>query len=179
MAHQLTCKTANLIDCVIVSQRLAGYIQDRNIGVYRSADIEVKSKDHNRVLSRVNLKLKSIKNNYLPENYDVSKLQDEILNETFQEQSNTNLESLKFDNVEDGWNYLRKSIREVDMVSQERRLRLKLGIIMKKFYGLIVRRRGLCKNYLSDKSYENKRNVKKVEKALKYELRRCEVEEWI
>ena len=37
-------------------------------------------------------------------------------------------------------------------------------------------RRGLCKNYLSDKSYENKRNVKKVEKVLKYELRRCEVE---
>ena len=34
----------------------------------------------------------------------------------------------------------------------------------------------MYKNYLSDKSYENKRNVKKVEKTLKYELRRCEVE---
>ena len=34
----------------------------------------------------------------------------------------------------------------------------------------------MYKNYLSDRSYENKRNVKKVEKALKYELRRCEVE---
>ena len=33
----------------------------------------------------------------------------------------------------------------------------------------------MYKNYLSDRSYENKRNVKKVEKALKYELRRCEV----
>ena len=31
-------------------------------------------------------------------------------------------------------------------------------------------------NYLSDRSYENKTNVRKVEKALKYELRRCEVE---
>ena len=34
----------------------------------------------------------------------------------------------------------------------------------------------MYKNYLSDRSDENKRNVKKVEKALKYELRRCEVE---
>ena len=37
-------------------------------------------------------------------------------------------------------------------------------------------RSGLYKNYLSDRSYENKRNVKKVEKALKCKLRRCEVE---
>ena len=36
-------------------------------------------------------------------------------------------------------------------------------------------RRGLYWNYLNDRSYENKRNVKKVEKALKYELTRCEV----
>ena len=34
----------------------------------------------------------------------------------------------------------------------------------------------MYKNYLSDRSCENKRNVKKVEKALKYKLRRCEVE---
>jgi hypothetical protein len=34
----------------------------------------------------------------------------------------------------------------------------------------------LFKNYLSDRSYENKRNVRKVEKALKYELRWCEVD---
>ena len=38
------------------------------------------------------------------------------------------------------------------------------------------RRRGLYKNYLSDSSYENKRNVKKMEKASKYEPRWCEVE---
>ena len=41
---------------------------------------------------------------------------------------------------------------------------------------LIERRRGLSKNYLSDRSYENKRNVKKNGKVLKHELRRCEVE---
>ena len=40
---------------------------------------------------------------------------------------------------------------------------------------LIERRRGLYKNYLSDRLCENKRNTKKVEKALKYELRRCEM----
>ena len=34
----------------------------------------------------------------------------------------------------------------------------------------------MYKNYLSDRSYENKRNVKKLEEALKYGLRGCEVE---
>ena len=33
----------------------------------------------------------------------------------------------------------------------------------------------MYKNYLSDMWYENKRNLKKVEKELKYELSRCEV----
>ena len=32
------------------------------------------------------------------------------------------------------------------------------------------------KNYLSHGSYENKRIVKKVDKALKYDIRTCEVE---
>ena len=36
--------------------------------------------------------------------------------------------------------------------------------------------KGLAQVYLSDRSYENKKNVNKVEKALKYELIRCEVE---
>ena len=49
MAHKLTWysrdgKTANLIDYVIVNRRLAGSIQDTR--VYRSAVIDVKSKDH-------------------------------------------------------------------------------------------------------------------------------------
>ena len=34
----------------------------------------------------------------------------------------------------------------------------------------------MYKSYLSDRLYENKRNVRKVEKALKCELRWCEVE---
>ena len=61
MSHKLTwcsCdgKTANLIDYVIVNRRLAGSIQDTR--VYRSAVIDVKSKDHHLVVPRVNLKLK-------------------------------------------------------------------------------------------------------------------------
>jgi len=40
----------------------------------------------------------------------------------------------------------------------------------------MLRGGGLYRNYLSDRSFENKRNVKKFEKALEYELRRCEVE---
>ena len=38
--------------------------------------------------------------------------------------------------------------------------------ISEKASGLIKSRRGLYKNCLSDKSYEKKRNVKKVEKTL-------------
>jgi hypothetical protein len=40
------------------------------------------------------------------------------------------------------------------------------------FLCLIERRKDLYKNYLSDRSHENKRNVKTVKKALKYELGR-------
>ena len=65
-------KTANLIDYVVVNRRLAVSIQDT--GVYSSAVIDVKSKDHHLVMSRVNLKLKFWKGNYLPESYDVRKL---------------------------------------------------------------------------------------------------------
>ena len=35
---------------------------------------------------------------------------------------------------------------------------------------------GFYRKCLSDLSYENLRNVRKVQKALEYELRRCEVE---
>ena len=50
------------------------------------------------------------------------------------------------------------------------------GILEKRLYAKKKRRRGLYKNYLSDRSYENKRNVKKAEKAFAYELRRREME---
>ena len=76
MAHKLTWysrdgKTANLI----VNRRLAGSIQETR--VYRSAVIAVKSKDHNLVVSKVNLKPKFRKGNSLPESYNVGRLQDE------------------------------------------------------------------------------------------------------
>ena len=179
MAHKLTWysrdgKTANLIDYVIVNRRLAGSIQDTR--VYRSAVIDVKSKDHHLVVSKVNLKLKFRKSNSLPESYDVGRLQDENLRKKFQEQLSTKLEGLKFDNVEDGWNNFRKTICEVADGVLGKSAKTATRNISEKALGLIESRRGLYKNYLSDRSYENKRNVKKVEKALKYELRRCEME---
>ena len=63
-------------------------------------------------MSRVNIKLIFRKDNYLPKNFDVGRLQDENLRETFQEQLNTKLESMKFDNVDHGWNDFRKTIYE-------------------------------------------------------------------
>ena len=167
-------KTANLIDYVIVNRRLARSIQDTR--VYRSAVIDVKSKAHHLIVSKVNLKLKFRKRNSLPESYDVGRLQDENLRKNFQEQLNTKLESLKFDNVEDGWNNFRKTICEVADFVLGKSAKTATRNINERALGLIESRRGLYKNYLSDRSYENKRNVKKVEKALKYELRRCEVE---
>ena len=70
-------------------------------------------KDHHLVVSKVNLKLEFRKGNSLPESCDVGRLQDENLRKNFQEQLNPKLESLKFDNVEDGWNNFRKTICEV------------------------------------------------------------------
>ena len=60
-------------------------------------------------MSKVNLKLKSWKGNYLPGSYDVGRLQEE----NFQEQLNIKLESSKFDNGKDRWNNFRKTICEV------------------------------------------------------------------
>ena len=95
MVHRLTWysrdgKKGNLIDHVIANRRLAGSTQ--NIRVYRSAVIDVKSKDHTLVEARVNLKLKFRNGNYLKGSYDVDRLQDENLTETFREQLNTKLE---------------------------------------------------------------------------------------
>ena len=88
MAHKLTWysrdgKTANLINYVILNRRLAGSVKDTR--VYRSAVIDFKSKYHHLVASMVDLKLKFQKDNYLPEIYDVVRLQDENLREIFQE----------------------------------------------------------------------------------------------
>ena len=89
---------------------------------------------------------------------------------------NTKLESLIFDNVEDGWHYFRKIISEAADSVLGKKVMNAARNISKNALCLIMKRRGFYKNYLSDKFYENKRNVPKAEKALKYELRRCEVE---
>ena len=92
------------------------------------------------------------------------------MREIFQEQ-NTKLESSKFDNVEVKWNNFRKTICEVVDDVLVKKFKTAATNISEKALGLIESRRGLYKNYLSDRSYENKRNTKKVEKALKYEPR--------
>ena len=79
-----------------MNRRLAGSVKDNR--VYRNAFIDVKSKDHHLVVSRINLKLTSRKGNYLLGNYEVGRLQDENL----REQLNTIFESLRVDSVEDG-----------------------------------------------------------------------------
>ena len=141
-----------------------------------SAVIYVKSKNRHLIVSRVNLKLKFQKGNHLAEVYDVSRLQDENLRETLEELLNTKLENLKFDNIEDGWNNFRKTICEAADGLLGKKASSAAWNIRKKALFIIERRRVLYKNYLSDRSYENKRNVRKVEKAIKYELRGCEVE---
>ena len=126
------------------------------------------------MVSKVNLKLKFRKGRYLLESYDVGRLQDENLRETFQEQLNTKLESLKFDSVEDGWNDFRKTVCDVADGVLGKTAKTKGRNIKEKALCLVESRRGLYKNYLSDRSCENKRNVKKGEKELKYGLSRCE-----
>ena len=79
MTHKLTWysrdgKRANRIDYIIVNWGLAGSIQDTRL--YRSVVIDVKSKDHHLAVCKDNLKLKFRKGNYLPESYDVGRLQD-------------------------------------------------------------------------------------------------------
>ena len=77
--------------------------------------------------------------------------------------------------MENGWNNLRKTICEVADGVLGKTVKTTARNISEKALCLIKSRRGLYMNYLSDRLYENKRNVKKVEKALKYELKRCEV----
>ena len=79
------------------------------------------------------------------------------MRETFQEQLNTKLQSLKFDKVEYGWNNFRKTIWEIaDGVLGKKVMTSARNIPEKALY-LIQKERGLYKNYLSDRSNENKR----------------------
>ena len=78
---------------------------------------------------------------------------------------NTKLNSLKFDNVEDEWNNFSKEICEVADCVLGKKIMTAARNISEKALCLIENRRGLHKNYLSDKSFKNKRNAKKVEKS--------------
>jgi len=72
--------------------------------------------------------------------------------------------------------YFRKIIYEVADGVLGKKVKTAARNVSEKALCLIKRRRGLYKNYLSDRSDDDKRNVKKVKKELKHELRRCEVE---
>ena len=72
--------------------------------------------------------------------------------------------------MEDGWNNFRKTICKVTDGVFGKNVKTAARNISGKPSCLIKRRRGLYKNYRNDRSYENNRNVKKVGKALKYEL---------
>ena len=118
----------------------------------------------------VNLKRKFRNGDYLTGSYDPS-FQDNKLRETFQEQLNTKLETLKFDNVQDTWNNYRKIICEVADGVLKKKVRYTDRCISENALCLIERRRCFCKNCLNNRSYKNKKNTKEVEKALKCELR--------
>jgi len=114
-------------------------------------------------VSRVNSKLEFRKCNYLLGSHYVGRLQYENLRETFKEHLKE-LESLKFDNVENGRNNFRKTICEVAD-----------GVLGNK---VKTAARNISENTLSDRSYEKKMNVRKLENALKYEVRICGVRNW-
>ena len=84
---------------------------------------------------------------------------------------NLRIWNLKFDNVEDEWNNFGKIV----CVAADGVLGKKVRNAARNISEMKKRRRGLYRNYLSDISYENTKNVNNVLKALKYKLRRCEV----
>ena len=96
MSHKLIWysydgKTANIIDYGIANRRLTGSIQDTS--VYRSRVVDVKSKDHHVVVSRVNLSWNFGKVITFREAMALGDSIDENLRENLQEQWNTAMES--------------------------------------------------------------------------------------
>jgi hypothetical protein len=85
------------------------------------------------------------------------------LRETFQGKLNTKLESLKLDNVKDGWNNFRKVICEIVDGVLGKKVRNTARNISDNALCLIQKRRGMYKLYLSDRSYENKPGYKIAE----------------
>ena len=72
------------------------------------------------------------------------------------------MESLKFENVEDAWNNFKKIIWEVADGVLRKKIGNEAWNISENSLRLIEIRRGLYKHYWSNRSYENKKNVKKV-----------------
>ena len=70
--------------------------------------------------------------------------------------------SLKFDNVENGWSNFRKGVYEVADAVFGKKVRNGVRNISDNDLCLISRR-GLYKDYLSNRSCKNNRSVKKVE----------------
>ena len=66
--------------------------------------------------------------------------------------------------MEDRWNYFRKTICEVADCVLGKKVRTEARNISEKALCLIEMRKDLHKNYLRDRSFENKRNVKKWRK---------------
>ena len=91
----------NLINYIIVNQRLARSVQDTR--VFRSTVNKNKSKDHHLAGCGVNLEPKFRNDNCIPGSYNLSKIQDVNSRENFQVQLNTKLKSLKCNNLEKGW----------------------------------------------------------------------------
>ena len=80
---------------------------------------------------------------------------------------NTKLESLKFNNVEDGWNYFRKTIWEVTSGVSGKKIKTTARNISEKALWLIESRSGLYKNYPSDRSYDKQMECKESEESIK------------
>ena len=81
------------------------------------------------------------------------------------------------DNVDDQWTNFKDIVWEVADGVLWKKVGNAARNIREKGLCLIEKRMNLYNNYLSDRSYENKRKAKKVVKTPKYELMRYEVEE--
>ena len=124
------------------------------------------------MVPRVHVKLKFRKDDYLP-----SKLwfKDENSRVTFKGQLNIKRASLKFENIEDERNNVEKMACKVLNVILGRDVRNAVRNSNEKKLSLVKKGREMHKKYLSDKFYENKRNLRKVERGLKYKLTRYQV----
>lgn len=165
-------KTTNLIDYVIVNRRLASSVKDTR--VYRSAVIDSASNDHRLVISKLSLRFKSRKGNYMIGKFDVARLEDPTCRAHFQEKLNEKLENLEIKNVEEGWSAIRDSVCEVALNVLGKKKSKLIKNVSEKALSLINDRNKLHEIYLGSKTEENRKKVREIEKTLKKELKKCE-----